>query len=88
MLRSERGSSLRPLSKQLPITVLRAKSHQWNAPIDTLDFARRMDEEDRFGPFRQMFSLPKKKDLPYGESHLARGQISANRLERSKRALL
>lgn len=54
------------MAKQLPINVLMAQSHAWKAAIDSPEFARRMDEEDRFAQFRQMFAFPKKKDLPYG----------------------
>lgn len=52
---------------QMPGHVLREKSLIWDLPVDGLEFAARMDDEDPMAPFRQLFTFPKMRDLPYGE---------------------
>jgi hypothetical protein len=53
--------------QQLPVNVFREKSLIWSVPIESQEFARRMDGEDQFASFRELFSFPKKKDLPFGK---------------------
>ncbi|CAG2171465.1 unnamed protein product [Oppiella nova] len=53
-----------------PIKVFRSKSQLLKVPIDSPEFARHMDEEDRFASFRDQFVFPLKKDLPYECSQL------------------
>jgi len=53
--------------QQLPINVLSEKSLIWAVPIESQEFARRMDDEDQFSSFRELFTFPKKKDLPFGK---------------------
>lgn len=53
--------------KRWPTEVLAEKSALLGLAIDSLEFARRMDVEDEFRRFRQLFSFPKKMDLPNGK---------------------
>jgi hypothetical protein len=53
--------------QQLPVNVFKEKSLIWTVPIESQEFARRMDGEDQFASFRELFSFPKKKDLPFGK---------------------
>lgn len=50
-----------------PVVVLKEKSIIWNTDIDSPEFAERLDDEDRLSGFRDLFTFPKKTDLPHGE---------------------
>lgn len=51
-----------------PQRVLKEKSLIWNLPLDSIDFAARLDQEDPLSSFRTLFSFPKKSELPSGKT--------------------
>ncbi|XP_015789048.1 kynureninase [Tetranychus urticae] len=48
-----------------PSAVLREKAIIWGIPVESFEFAQRMDNEDPLSQFRKLFCFPKKRDLPY-----------------------
>lgn len=53
--------------KLTPANALLKLANEWNLNIESEQFAKRMDEMDSFGKFREMFSIPKKATLPNGK---------------------
>lgn len=51
-----------------PSLVLKEKSLQHDLAIDSLEFAQRLDEDDKLASFRDLFTFPLKKDLPHGKN--------------------
>ncbi|XP_075585466.1 kynureninase isoform X2 [Dermatophagoides farinae] len=47
-----------------PVAILQKNAHEWNVSIESAEFARLMDKHDPLCSFRQMFTFPKKADLP------------------------
>lgn len=50
-----------------PSLVLKEKSLMFGQPIDSYEFAQRLDQEDKLATFRDLFTIPLKKDLPHGK---------------------
>jgi hypothetical protein len=48
--------------KVSPSEVLEEKSDSWHLPIDSMDFAKKLDNEDPLSSFRQLFSFPQKRE--------------------------
>src|SRR5437870_5422861 len=49
------------LINRLPSHVLKEKSLLWSLPIDSREFALRLDKEDHLSSFRSLFCFPKKR---------------------------
>ncbi|KAI1300223.1 Kynureninase [Halotydeus destructor] len=47
-----------------PVEVLAEKAHEFRLTMDSLAFARRLDEVDHLGHFRTKFNMPRKGDIP------------------------
>lgn len=52
-----------------PFRMLKEKSLAWNLPVDSLDFASHLDEEDHLRKFRELFSFPQKSGIPNGKEN-------------------
>lgn len=50
-----------------PSQVLKEKSILFDRPIDSLEFAQKLDQEDKLATFRDLFTIPLKKDQPHGK---------------------
>lgn len=50
-----------------PSLVLKEKSLMFGHPIDSIEFAQSLDQDDKLGTFRDLFTIPLKKDLPHGK---------------------
>lgn len=50
-----------------PSLVLKEKSLMFGHAIDSIEFAQKLDEDDKLATFRNLFTIPLKKDLPHGK---------------------
>ncbi|XP_074598104.1 kynureninase-like [Brevipalpus obovatus] len=53
-----------------PAAVLREKALIWNVPLESEEFAHRLNEEDSLSRFRSEFCIPKKFELPHVDPKL------------------
>lgn len=60
----------------LPGDKLKSLARDWKVQMDSDDFAFKLDQEDPLRIYRSKFFIPKKKDLPSGESVCIKNDFS------------